>query len=137
MSIYKVTKRMHFCYGHRLLDYQGKCAHPHGHNALAEVELEGGLDDRGMVVDFGEISELLGEFIEESLDHQMILRRDDPLVPMLEELGEPVYVMDQNPTAENLACLLYSVAKEKGLPVTAVRFWENPGSYAEYREESL
>lgn len=137
MSIYKVTKRMHFCYGHRLLDYQGKCAHPHGHNALAEVELEGGLDDRGMVVDFGEISELLGEFIEESLDHQMILRRDDPLVPMLEELGEPVYLMDQNPTAENLACLLYSVAREKGLPVTAVRFWENPGSYAEYQEESL
>ena len=30
--MYRVYKDIHFCYGHRLLDYDGKCAHPHGHN---------------------------------------------------------------------------------------------------------
>ena len=37
--MYSVTKRIEFCYGHRLLDYDGICQHPHGHNALAEIEV--------------------------------------------------------------------------------------------------
>src|SRR5262245_17892402 len=36
-SMYLVTKRIDFCYGHRLLDYGGICKHPHGHNAVVEV----------------------------------------------------------------------------------------------------
>ena len=32
---YRVTVQIHFCYGHRLLDYEGACAHPHGHNGHA------------------------------------------------------------------------------------------------------
>src|SRR5688572_28648265 len=35
-DMYSVTKRIEFCYGHRLLDYDGICKHPHGHNAVAE-----------------------------------------------------------------------------------------------------
>ena len=37
--MYSVTKRIDFCYGHRLLDYNGVCAHPHGHNGMAEIEV--------------------------------------------------------------------------------------------------
>ena len=37
--MYSVTKRIDFCYGHRLLDYDGVCKHPHGHNALVEVDV--------------------------------------------------------------------------------------------------
>ena len=37
--MYSVTKRIDFCYGHRLLDYDGICKHPHGHNAVAEIEV--------------------------------------------------------------------------------------------------
>ena len=28
--MYKVTREIHFCYGHRLLNYDGKCRHLHG-----------------------------------------------------------------------------------------------------------
>ena len=38
-AMYAVTKRIEFCYGHRLLDYDGVCKHPHGHNAVAEIEV--------------------------------------------------------------------------------------------------
>ena len=38
-GMYSVAKRIEFCYGHRLLDYDGVCAHPHGHNAVAELEI--------------------------------------------------------------------------------------------------
>ena len=53
--MYSVTKRIDFCYGHRLLDYDGICKHPHGHNAVAEVEVRTDhLDDRNMVCDFSD-----------------------------------------------------------------------------------
>ena len=39
-AVYRVTKEIHFCYGHRLLDYAGKCRHLHGHNGKAVVTLE-------------------------------------------------------------------------------------------------
>ena len=54
--MYKVSKAIEFCYGHRLLNYDGKCRHLHGHNARAEIELNSEeLDDRGMVFDFSDI----------------------------------------------------------------------------------
>ena len=42
--MYSVTKRIDFCYGHRLLDYEGVCRHPHGHNAVVEYLLSTGAD---------------------------------------------------------------------------------------------
>src|SRR5690349_7952804 len=50
--MYVVTKRIEFCYGHRLLDYDGVCKHPHGHNAVAEIDVRTDeLDKRNMVAD--------------------------------------------------------------------------------------
>ncbi|HLB03050.1 MAG TPA: 6-carboxytetrahydropterin synthase, partial [Nitrospiria bacterium] len=46
--MYKVTKHILFCYGHRLLNYDGKCKHLHGHNGRVEIELTSPkLDHRG------------------------------------------------------------------------------------------
>lgn len=133
--MFTVIKRLGFCYGHRLLDYQGKCAHPHGHNAEVEIEIQRPeLDRVGMVIDFGEIAERVSRFVEEELDHRMILRHDDPLVEFLQGQGEPVLVLNVNPTAENLARLIFEAARSNGLPVTAVRFWETPRSCASYQE---
>ena len=56
--MFRVTREIHFCYGHRLLNYDGKCRHLHGHNGRAVITLQGSeLDDRGMLVDFGEIKQ--------------------------------------------------------------------------------
>jgi len=130
-----IVKRVHLCYGHRLMNYNGRCAHPHGHNGIAEVELSAeSLDNKGMVYDFGELKARLMEFIDKELDHRMILREDDPLVELLNAVGEPAYLMKENPTAENLARLIYREALSRGLPVVAVRFWETETSMAEYSE---
>lgn len=136
--MHTITKRLQFCYGHRLLEYEGKCAHPHGHNALVEVEVSSEcLDSIGMVCDFGEIKRRLLGFIEAELDHRMILRADDPLARALESVGERPYLLDGNPTAENLAKLLFEKALELDLPVASVRFWETDSSCAEYRGGSV
>ncbi|MGH7542697.1 MAG: 6-pyruvoyl trahydropterin synthase family protein [Gemmatimonadota bacterium] len=132
---FRVTVQIHFCYGHRLLDYDGACAHPHGHNGLVEIELESDeLDSRGMVVDFGDVKRDVKRWIDERLDHKMLLRKDDPLAAWLEAQGEPHYLMDDNPTAENIAREIFRHAEEKGFQVSAVRLWETPTSFATYRK---
>ena len=132
--MYLVTRRLDFCYGHRLLDHDGTCRHPHGHNAVVEVDVRAdALDDHDMVVDFSEIKRIVKGWIDRELDHKMILRHDDPLVEPLERLGEPIYKLESNPTVERIARLVFDKAREEGLPVAAVRIWETPTSFAEYR----
>ena len=131
--MYSVTKRIEFCYGHRLLDYDGICKHPHGHNAVAEIEVRtDALDTRNMVADFGDIKRVVKGWIDRALDHQMILRRDDPLVAPLQALGEPIFLVDSNPTVELIACLIYDYSREQGFDVVQVRVWETPTSWATY-----
>ncbi len=132
--MFHVVKQLSFCYGHRLLDYDGRCAHPHGHNGRVEIEFSSEqLDARGMVLDFVDIKSEVKSFLDEELDHKMILRKDDPLTSVLKEMGEPVFVMQENPTAENIARVIFNFARSKGLPVNAVRLWETESSYAEFR----
>jgi len=130
-----VTRSIDFCYGHRLLNHNGQCRYLHGHNGRLEVDIEAeALDDMGMVVDFGRVRDLVKGWIDSNLDHRMILCRQDPVVPVLQGLNEPLYLVDENPTAENLARLIYDQARHLGLDVAEIRLWETPSSYATYRE---
>jgi 6-pyruvoyltetrahydropterin/6-carboxytetrahydropterin synthase len=135
--MYLVTKRIEFCYGHRLLDYDGICKHPHGHNAIVEVDVRTDrLDERNMVADFSDIKRLVKGWIDRELDHKMILREDDPLVAPLRALGEPVFTIESNPTVERIAKLIFDMSRDCGLDVTAVRVWETPTSVATYTEKA-
>lgn len=131
--MFKVTKYIDFCYGHRLMNYDGKCRHLHGHNGRVEIEIAGEkLDERGMVVDFGEIKSVMKRWIDENLDHRMILRKDDPALPSLRAQDEPFFLTDENPTAETIARLIFEQTRKEGFPVTRVVLWETPDSFATY-----
>jgi 6-pyruvoyltetrahydropterin/6-carboxytetrahydropterin synthase len=131
--MYRVIRRLNFCYGHRILGHRGKCGHLHGHNGAVEVELGARkLDRLGMVADFSEVKGILQGWIDAELDHRMLLSRGDPLAKILKAHGEPVVLVDGNPTAENLARLIFDYAASRGLPVIAVRLWESPASCAVY-----
>lgn len=131
--MFRVTREILFCYGHRLLNYEGKCRHLHGHNARAVITLEGAeLDGRGMLVDFGDIKREVQRWIDDELDHTMLLCKDDPILPVLQARGERVYVMEANPTAENIARLIHDRAAGAGLPVVEVVLWETENCHASY-----
>ncbi len=135
--MYKVTKEIHFCYGHRLLRYQGKCRFLHGHNAKVEVELSSAsLDHRGMVMDFDEVKRGLQQWIDETLDHKMLLNEADPLTALLRGQKEPLVTLKENPTAETLAQMIFEYARDRNYPVTQVRFWETPTSFATYQGDA-
>lgn len=133
--MFRVSREIDFCYGHRLLNYEGKCRHLHGHNARAVIVLEAArLDDRGMLVDFTDIKRRVQAWIDEELDHNLLLCRDDPLLPLLQQRGERVFVMDENPTAENIARLIFARTRGAGLPVVEVLLWETERCYASYAD---
>ncbi len=135
--MFKVTKEIHFCYGHRLLNYEGKCRFLHGHNAKVEIDLNSdSLDHRGMVIDFNDVKRVLQGWIDSALDHKMLLNKEDPVLPHLNGLKEPIVALEGNPTAEALAKLIFDYAKDQGFPVTEVRFWETPTSFASYSQTS-
>jgi len=107
--------------------------HPHGHNAKVEVHLVSDrLDKRHILFEFGDLKDILKGWIDEQLDHKMLLHREDPLVKPLQEMGEPIYLFDTNPTAEAIARAIYEYAISKKLPVEEIRVWETESSWAAY-----
>lgn len=133
--MFSVTKAIHFCYGHRLLNHRGRCRHLHGHNATAIIRLESeGLDELGMVVDFGDIGDYVKSWLNAEIDHNMLLHAHDPLLPLLQRAGERVYVMAQNPTAENIARLIFEYVEQGGYPVVEVAIHETDTAVASYRK---
>jgi len=133
--MFKLRREITFCYGHRLINYPGKCRNLHGHNGRAIVTLASEeLDELGMVADFSDIKKIAGSYIDEHLDHRMLLHKDDPVLSYLKSQGEPVTVLDENPTAENIAKLIFRELALKGLPVLEVELWETDTCVASFSD---
>jgi len=134
--MFRVSREIDFCYGHRLLNYDGKCKYLHGHNGRAIITIESAtLDERGMVLDFSDIKHVVSAWIDEQLDHRMLLHKTDPVVPLLQKMGEPLFLMDENPTAENIARLIFDFTAGRGFPIVECQLWETPRCFATYRSK--
>jgi len=106
--VYSIVKRFTFEAGHRLMNYDGDCGRLHGHSYVVEAELlDHRLDGVGFVVDFNELKASVRRWIDQTFDHKFLVRFDDPLVHA-PEVAHPseLCVMEQNPTAENIAELI-------------------------------
>jgi 6-pyruvoyltetrahydropterin/6-carboxytetrahydropterin synthase len=134
--MFRVSREIDFCYGHRLLNYDGTCKYLHGHNGRAIITIESAmLDERGMVLDFSDIKNVVSTWIDEKLDHRMLLHKTDPAVPVLQKMGEPLFLLDENPTAENIARLIFDFTASRGFPIVECQLWETPRCFATYRPE--
>ncbi len=133
--MFTVARDFSFSYGHRLYRYDGKCKRLHGHNAEARVVIAvDSLDERGMALDFVNLKAIVGQWIDDQLDHRVFLADDDPLARILLDAGEPVVLVEGNPTAERFALMIYEYAKSRGLNVERVDFWETKNCRATYSQ---
>ncbi len=131
-----ITQTFNLCYGHRLLGETGKPAQVHGHSATVILTLQNtSLNERGQVYPKTKVEETVGTWINKDLDHSLILCNTDPLLPALNSLNERVYVMNENPTEENIARLIYTHASEFGLPVESVEVWDTENTRAIYTKD--
>lgn len=148
MSI-TITRRFEFDAAHRVMGHEGKCANLHGHRYVAEVVCSAPeLDELGRVIDFSIIKTVVGKWIDSHWDHTTILNINDPLRRVLESdeglrHGFPnknLALMDENPTAENMAKRLCSTAnyllKHLGIEVVSVRIFETPNCSAIYQSNA-
>ena len=133
-----VTRIFEFAYAHRLEGHEGKCCNLHGHNAILEVEVapyrpassfaysykkqckegHGSPLYEAMVMDFGDLKDVVNKHIIEYLDHKCL---ND--------------IFSFHPTAENM-CLWIVDVLEKNCPgrIIRVRVWETSRSYAEWKK---
>ncbi|ASF44939.1 6-pyruvoyl trahydropterin synthase family protein [Methylovulum psychrotolerans] len=134
--MFTITKEVYFCYGHRLMNHAGKCRHLHGHSVKASISIQQEqLNADGMVCDFADIRACVESYVDEYLDHNFLLHKNDPIIPMLTAQNERFMALDEHPTAEVLSKMLYRHIKQAGFNVAQVTLWETASAYASYRED--
>lgn len=134
-----MTRRLEFDAGHRLMNHESKCANVHGHRYVVEVTvlLTGELDRAGRIIDFGDVKDSFGGWLDEHLDHTFIANHlDADLIRAVTAANKkPVVVVPFEPSAENLAEMLLEKAAElldkPGRRVTRLTLWETPNGRAE------
>lgn len=110
--IVTVSQEFEFHAAHFLAWHPGKCKNLHGHTYRVQVDVRGGLDERGVVIDFDYLSDVVWTKILEPLDHSLL---NDHL---------------DNPTAERLGIYVLRKADATGLKLSEVRVWETAKSLA-------
>jgi len=118
--MFEVKVESHFSAAHHLLNYDGKCENPHGHNWKVEVYAEGeALDKSGILIDFKILKKELNELLER-LDHYDL--------NTLEEFK------GISPSSENIAKFIYTELKTKLPQITKICVWETERARATYWE---
>ncbi len=137
--MHSIRIEISFDSGHRLLDYPGKCAFPHGHTYRAEIFLQAqSLDPLGLVYDFTELKDRVKAWIDNHWDHAFLVNSQDTelisgLAPASK--GRLYLFNEENPSCEVLSKELFNKVKELcGMAPAMVRLWESSDQYAEYRE---
>lgn len=132
MITIKATRRFQFCAGHRVHKHESKCNNMHGHNYVMVVYAEAPeLDALGRVIDFSEIKRIIGEWIDIHWDHGfMVYNEDKEVLNALSTIPrQKIYIMTDNPTAENMGRYLIDVVfpylfKGTGIEITKLILWE-------------
>ena len=135
--MYQIRIEFTFDSGHRLLDYNGKCAYPHGHTYRTEVFIESqSLNDLGLVYDFTDLKDKIKTWVDENWDHAFLVNSQDS--ELIAGLGGATLVrlyefQDENPSCEVMSRVLYEKTVELcNLVPAKVRLWESVNQYAEF-----
>ncbi len=137
--MFECTVRLEFDLAHRVVGHQYKCKYLHGHRYILEVTAESGqLDDLGMVVDFGLLKSVIKKWIDDNLDHNVILwEKDKDLGNYIANYtGQRLYYIDSNPTAENIALhikrdIIPMLFGNDLFKITKIKLYETPNCFVE------
>ena len=112
----KVSKSFHWEMGHRLPFHQGKCVNLHGHSYRMFLEVEGDLDENGLVIDFYDLKKIVNPIIEE-LDHSFMVSSLDPdLNNLLSSFPTKRVDVDFHSSVENITKYLLDRIASSPLP---------------------
>jgi len=137
--VVECTRRIEFDAGHRVMGHENKCKYLHGHRYVLEITARASeLDSLGRVVDFGVLKSIMKEWIDENLDHNVILGKKDKALGdvIAKETRQNIYYLKSNPTAENIALHIKSdiiplLFTKDSFDIVKLRLYETPNAYVE------
>ena len=146
-----LTRKCTFDSGHRVMNEKMKCFNVHGHTYICELTFEfNEMEEIGYAIDFKEIKRVGCQWIDDMLDHGMILNpHDHKLIETTKELGGKIWLMSLNglhqycnPSAENIAKEIYLVMNVlfesyNNLRIHSVKLWETPNCSVECIGDSI
>lgn len=142
-----ITKEIGIDMGHRVPNHKSKCRNPHGHRYQIEVGVDDkvitaeGTSSNGMVIDFGDLKEIMMMWIDKQFDHSYTLWTEDEQAAIWQKWGAQglkINFVNFVPTVENLAKYWYEILKKQlavvQIKIKYVKVWETPASTATYQE---
>lgn len=117
---FEVMVERHFSAAHHLLNYEGKCENPHGHNFVVRIWAAGNRLDAANVC----------------IDYKILKRELDKLMDRLDhtDLNENPAIGGESPSSEFLAFWLYQELKPSIPQLVRTCVFETPTACAFYSE---
>ena len=156
MKTQYISRKGNFDSGHRVMNEFMKCYNIHGHTYLYELTFSfENMEEIGYALDFKEIKRVFCQWIDDILDHGMILNpKDELLIKTTKEYGTKLWLMSLNgdgeycnPSVENIAkevFLAMDILSDKlyqnsrtGLKIHKVQIYETPNCSTECFRESI
>ncbi len=142
-----ITRKFEFDAGHRIPNHLSLCKNLHGHRYVLELSIIGNIQeenqahDFGMILDFGEIKQLIQTHLIQKWDHAfLVYEKDTILLHFLNSLPDhKTVVLPCVPTAENLVRIAFENANQilfmhyqTRAIVKQARLYETPNCWADY-----
>jgi 6-pyruvoyltetrahydropterin/6-carboxytetrahydropterin synthase len=151
-----ISRKGNFDSGHRVMNEFMKCFNIHGHTYLYELTFSfENMEEIGYAIDFKEIKRVGCQWIDDILDHGMILNPyDTKLIETTRDYGTKLWLMSLNgkdkycnPSVENISrevflameILFDEVYKntKTGLKIHRVTIYETPNCWTEVKAASI
>lgn len=155
-KIQYISRKGNFDSGHRVMNEFMKCFNIHGHTYLYELTFSfENMEDIGYAIDFKEIKRVFCQWIDDILDHGMILNpHDTKLIETTKDYGTKLWLMSLNGEGEYCNPSVENIAKETflameilsdtlygnaptGLKIHSVKIYETPNCWTECFTDSI
>ena len=137
----RIAKDFYWEMSHRLPFHKGPCRNIHGHSYKIRVEVEGELNDEGMVLDYYDLKLLFNPIIN-LLDHSFVVDKSDVvMIEFLKTNDLKYHIIDKYTTAENLVEYIFNLVKPEiqkkysNITELTIRLYETKDVFAEVNEE--
>jgi len=145
-----ITRKGSFDSGHRVMNERMKCFNLHGHTYLYELEFSFNImESIGYAIDFKEIKRVACQWIDDILDHGMLINPEDQhVIETCKVLNSKTWLMSLNgegkycnPTVENIAKEIFLaidyLMNDGNLRLNKVKLYETPNCFTECTVSSI
>lgn len=128
---------------HTLYEYDGVCRNIHGHSYNLEVTIKGepikepGHPKDGMILDFGDLKDIVKSQIVTRFDHSLMVNHLVPesQIELLKKTTNRIIIVDFQPTSENIAAYIAEILQQhlpSNVSLFSIRLYETITAFAEW-----